>query len=119
MAVVPSNASLASWIGSGAGITASTTSAGQGYWIPKALVQAYVGNDAAVTDDIRDFLFSVLSAIAATNSQEIATTDSRPTTVSVTKVVSSLNNRVSFSVVLNNTTVTQPQSYVNSLPTYA
>jgi len=119
MALVPANATLASWIGSGAGITASTTAAGEGYWIPKALVQTYIGNNTVITDDIRDFLFSVLSAVAATNSQEIATTDTRPTTVNVTKAINNLNNKVYFSVSINNVTVAQPQAYINTLPSYA
>lgn len=122
MALVPANATLASWIGTGAGTTASSTTAGAGYWIPKALVDEYVGaggTDTNVSDDIRDFLFSVLSKIADTNSQEISTSDTRPTTVSVSRVISTLNNRVTFSVTLNNVSPTSAPTYIASLPSYA
>lgn len=120
MALVPANSTLASWIGSGAGTTASTTTAGEGFWIPKALLVAGVGNDAVITDDVRDFLYTVLSRAAASYTQQIASTDTRPTNVVVTRTTDTISaqKKVVFTVVINASTVTQTPDFI-TLPTYA
>lgn len=120
MALVPVDSTLASWIGSGAGTTASTTTANEGYWIPKALVQAAVGADTAITNDIRDFLYSVLSRAAASYTQPIASGDTRPTKVAVTRTTDTISaqKKVVFTVVIDAATVVQTPDSI-TLPTYA
>ena len=117
MATVPSTATLATWLGTGAGTTGVAAS---GYWIPAALVGAPVGNDSpTITNDIRDFLFSVLTLCEAQCTQQIATTDTRPTKISVTKSLDNLSNpkKVRFVVTLEAATITQPIDTI-TLPTY-
>jgi hypothetical protein len=115
MATVPSSASLATWLGAGA----STSGSGSGYFIPVALVGTPVGNDGAITDDIRDFLFSVLTLCENTYSQQIAVTDTRPTKISITKNLDNISNpkKVSFFVTLEASTITQPVDSI-TLPSY-
>lgn len=117
MATVPSSANLSTWLGSGAGTTGQNAS---GYWIPAALVGAPVGNDSPViTDDIRDFLFSVLTLCEQQYTQQISLNDTRPTKISVAKSLDTLSNpkKVRFVVTLEAATITQPIDTV-TLPTY-
>jgi hypothetical protein len=116
MATVPSSATLATWLGAGA-----STQSGTGYFIPAALVGTPVGNDSpTITDDIRDLLFSVLTLCEKTYSQQIATTDTRPTKISITKNLDNLSNpkKVSFFVTLEASTITQPVDSI-TLPSYS
>lgn len=118
MAVQPSDATLATWLGTGAGIGVVTTTAGSHYVIPKAGVQAYIGNDAVITDDIRDFLFSVLSKLADTYSGELTTGNTRPTKVVITKALSTVNNTAAFSVRIDTSSIVLPADYA-TVPVYA
>lgn len=119
MALVPADGSMATWLGSGSGTTATSTTAGAGFWIPKAAVQAYVGSDAFVTDDIRDFLFSVLSKCADSYGTPKATTDTRPTKIVVTKTLDTVSNpkKAIFTVILEASTITVPPNTI-TLPSF-
>lgn len=118
MATQPNSAALATWLDTGAAIT-TPSSATAGYYIPAGNVGAYINNDSIITNDVRDFLYSVLSKINDVYYQELTTGNTRPTTFSIGKLVSNNNNKVVFTVTLNNVTVTQPKQYIATLPTYA
>ncbi len=119
MAVVPSNANLTTWLGTGAATT-TPASATPGYYIPRANVQAYIGNDALITDDIRDFLFSVLSKCAETYNTPKVAADTRPTKVTVTRALDTLSNpkKAIFTVIIETATVTETP-VTATLPTYS
>jgi hypothetical protein len=116
MATVPAAADLVSWLGTGA---ATTGVAAGGYYIPTANVAPFIGNDAVITNDIRDFLYSVLSLCEAKCTQQIASTDTRPTKISVAKSTDNLSNpkKVRFVVTLEAATVSNPAETI-TLPTY-
>lgn len=116
MATVPSAADLVTWLGTGA---ATTGVAAGGYYIPTANVAAFIGNDGVITNDIRDFLYSVLSLCEAKCTQQIASTDTRPTKISVAKTTDTLSNpkKVRFVVTLEAATVANPAETI-TLPTY-
>jgi len=119
MAVKPVDATLTTWLGTGA---ATTGVAAGGYYIPTANIAKYIGSggaDAVISNDVRDFLFSVLSKCEETYSAELPTGDTRATGIVITKAVSTINSTVTFSVRLTGVTVTQPSDYIASLPTYA
>lgn len=119
MALVPANANLTTWLGTGAAITSPATASQPGYFIPRANVQALVGGDAVITDDIRDFLYSVLTLCADAYSQPKATADTRPTKVVVTKNIDSLSSpkKVIFTVSLDAATVVTTPDQI-TLPTF-
>jgi hypothetical protein len=116
MATVPSSPTLATWLGAGAGTTGVAAS---GYWIPAANVATPVGNDGVITNDIRDFLFSVLTLCEQQCTQQIATADTRPTKILVSKSLDNLSNpkKVRFVVTLEAATINQPVETI-TLPTY-
>lgn len=117
MATVPATADLVTWLGTGA---ATTGVAASGYYIPAANVGAFINNDSpTITNDIRDFLYSVLSLCEAKCTQQIASTDTRPTKISVAKTTDTLSNpkKVRFVVTLEAATVSNPAETI-TLPTY-
>jgi basic membrane lipoprotein Med (substrate-binding protein (PBP1-ABC) superfamily) len=117
MATVPAAADLVSWLGTGAAITGVAAS---GYYIPAANVGAFIGNDSpTITNDIRDFLYSVLSLCEAKCTQQIAAADTRPTKISVAKSTDNLSNpkKIRFVVTLDAATITNPAETI-TLPTY-
>jgi hypothetical protein len=116
MATVPSSATLSTWLGSGANTTGVAAS---GYYIPAANVASFVGNDGLITNDIRDFLYSVLSLCEQKCTQQISSDDARPTKISVAKTTDVLNNpkKVRFVVTLEAATVSNPAETI-TLPTY-
>lgn len=123
MAVSPASATLATWLGTGAGIAATTTTAGSHFVVPKAGVQAYVGNDAVLTDDIRDFLHSCLAKTYDTYASPKASTDTAPTTFNITRsFVKQADGKfqIVYTVSINNI-VNAPANPLNidALPTYA
>lgn len=119
MATQPSSATLPTWLGTDSAITTPTTSTA-GYYIPAGNVGPYIGTsgNTTITDDIRDFLFSTLSKINDVYYQELTTGNTRPTTFNISKLISNNNNKVVFTVTLNNVTVTQPAQFISTLPTY-
>lgn len=110
MAVVPA-APLTNWL-PGAGIAAVTTTAGSHYTIPKAAVQSYVGGGTDITDDIRDFLFSVLSKCADSYAATPVSPDTRITNVIVSRTTTGGTvagaGTATFSITLRGLTLTQP-----------
>lgn len=115
MALVPANTTIPTWLGTGAGIQASSTVSGDGFWVPKANVATYKGNDAVIENDIRDFLFSILSKANDVYNATLTGTDTRATSVKVNRVIDSSGN-VTFLVTLTGNTVT-PQ-YMSGYGTY-
>jgi hypothetical protein len=116
MATVPGVA-LTNWI-AGAGIAATNTTLGSHYVIPKASVQAYVGNDTVITDDIRDFLFSILSRCADSYSAAVGAGDTKTVDVIVSRVVTAgVGGIASFNVTLKDNTYAPP--YISALGTYS
>lgn len=120
MATQPSSETMSTWLGANASVT-TPSSASPGYYIPAANVGPYVGTsgNTAISNDIRDFLYSVLSKINDVYYQELTTGNTRPTTFNISKLVSNNNNKVVFTVTLNNITVVQPEDYISTLPTYS
>lgn len=116
MALVPATSDLGTWLGVGANTTGVAAS---GYFIPAANVAPYVGSDSVITNDIRDFLYSVLSLCEEKCTQQILAVDTRPTKISVAKTTDTLSNpkRVRFVVTLEAATVNNPAETI-TLPTY-
>lgn len=118
MALVPANATLTTWLGTGA---STTGSAAAGYFIPAANVATYIpaAGDSVITNDIRDFLFSVLSKCADAYSEPKLSTDTRPQSIVVTKSIDTLSspNRAYFTVAIEASAVTTTPTRI-SLPTF-
>jgi hypothetical protein len=108
---------LSQWLGTGAVIAATNTTLGSHYVIPKAAIQAYVGNDAVITDDIRDFLFSVLSRLSDVYNEPLQTGNTRVADVVVSRSVNPSSGTASFTVTLRDNTYTPP--YLTLLGTYS
>lgn len=111
MAVVPA-AALTNWLpGAGTGIV-NITAAGTYYNIPKAAVMTFTGGTADITDDIRDFLFSVLSRCAESYLATPGTNNSRVTNVIVSRSLSggleAGKGVATFSVTLKELTLAAP-----------
>jgi len=118
MALHPLNTTIATWLGSGAGIAASSTTSGEGFWVPKANVAAYVGangTDTVITNDIRDMLFSVLSRAHQTYTT-VPTGDTRATDIIISRNLDTANSTVTFAVTLKDATIVN--SFVSSFGTY-
>lgn len=108
---------LEDWFGTGAGI-----SGGTGFFIPKLHVAGYSTESDTVEDDIRDFLFSVLSHLADLYHQDIvempsftATGEINGTTLSLVEGVVGVvevGQKISGRNVLRNTLITQGSGLV-------
>ena len=121
MAVQPASVALSTWLGTGAGITGSATA---GFFIPKANVQAYVGAttglDANISDDIRDFLFSVLSAAAAVYNADLTAGNTRPATFNISKSTNATTNTAAFIVSFSSLPLSAPTPvYAGALPAWS
>jgi len=116
MALSPANTTIATWLGTGAGITASTLTTGAGFWVPTANVATYKGNDAIIENDIRDFLFSVLSKASDSYNATLTGADTRATSVKVNRIIDTSGN-ITFLVTLTGNTVTA--QYISAVGTYA
>ena len=123
MAVTPAK-ELANWLGTGAATT-TPASATAGYYIPAANVGGYLGaaGDTTITDDIRDFLHSVLSKSYETYSQPRSGTDNAPAGFTVTRgFVKQADGKyqIVYTVAINNiVNIPSNMMVVDALPTYA
>ena len=118
MALYPANVQLATWLGTGANNVSPATAA-NGFYIPAANVSTYVGSggaDASVTNDIRDFLFSVLSKAYDTYTT-VPAGDTAATDVIIGRVLDTANGTISFVVTLKDATIVKP--YVSAFGTYS
>jgi len=113
MAVSPGQ-TLANWLGTA---SVSGSVGAQNYVIGQAGIEKYIGDDTLITDDIRDFLFSVLSKCADSYANT-PTGSTKPASVSVTRSIAPIAGtpgtaNVSFSIVLKNINL------VSTLPGYS
>lgn len=118
MALHPLNTTISTWLGAGSGIQASSTVSGEGFWVPKANVSAYVGatgTDAVITNDIRDMLFSILSRAHQTYTT-VPAGDTRATDIIISRNLDTTNSTVTFAITLKDASIVN--SYVSSFGTY-
>jgi hypothetical protein len=118
MALHPSNTTISTWLGSGAGIQASSTTSGEGFWVPKSNVAGYVGAsgaDTVITNDIRDMLFSILSKAHQTYTT-VPIGDTRATDIIVSRNLDIANSTVTFAITLKDATI--GNAFVSSFGTY-
>jgi hypothetical protein len=118
MPLHPLNTTISTWLGAGAGIQASSTTSGEGFWVPKANVAAYVGangNDSVITNDIRDLLFSILSRAHQTYTT-VPAGDTRATDIIISRNLDTANSTVTFAITLKDASIVN--TFVSGFGTY-
>jgi len=124
MAVNPSSATLATWLGTGAAITTPAT-ASSGFYIPAANVGAAVGTagNTTISDDIRDFLHSNLAKVFEKYYSPIPSTDTRPQSFVISRGISLQSDgkyQVVYTVAINNIVNAPAETVrVDALPTFS